>query len=1123
MLMGLNYSACELDDPGWVAVADAVQRLERSWQSGGDKELHALLPAADDRLHKAVLIELVKVDQEFRWERGDHKKVEDYVAEWPELSLDAASLSELVEAECLTQAVVDSSVPTAADLQQRFPDVWKQIPLAEIAEQAERERSSHRDTQGSTGLDTDDGLTPNVRVREWMDVPPEIAPLATRYQLMSRLGEGGMGTVYRAFDKQLQREVALKIPRPDLIARPEARASFLREAQAAARIEHPNICTVYDAGELDSVCFITMKLVLGSSLADRVSDGPLDSNEAAETVAKLARALARIHIAGIVHRDIKPANVMIDDGEPLLMDFGLARVQVDDASITNPGVLVGTVPYMSPQQVNGKANAASDIYSLGVVLYELLTGKRPFTGSLADLIVSIRNDTPPAPSSLRPDLDNRLEAICLKCMARQPEDRFQSAEELSLALEEYLQEFTAQSRDDRRDRLTRRTVIRLSAAVAVILLAGVTIFLRTGDGAVEIEIDGKSSTVMIDGKSVEVNAGTVKVSVGRHVIEIIRSDKKKHRQEISIHWRSQKVAVATHRIQGTVFNDANGDGQRQQGEKPLSEKLVWLDLNRDALLDADEPRQEADELGEFRFTGLIPDRYIVRQQKKDGWEQTSPDSLVFDEDFDADPKWMTPHPDRYRWDEASGDYVLTQRNVKGSDSEHTHHDIGFAFNSFHLQYDIQLVSVAYASGVNLGLFADDLNVESGGSCAYLTINYADVAPGVQQYFADLRFFNSNGQSGSTQTWLNVEDAPSDPWVFLTPGKWYHVEMNYDATQMALAAEIRSRDDGGYVGRLLIPDAGPFAADMTRLGSSNCRLGRFQEADREATVRIDNLQLTIPGGPPRVAELSAASPEVTVTFGNQELSEIHGIVHDDTNGDGQRDADESGLPGQTVFIDDNGNSRPDVGERTTTTGDDGCYVFKNVRSGDHIISIDLPKTYKQTLPRAHEWRQFRGQWYALTRMHAKWQLCAVEARSAGGNLATVDDAEQNRWLARQFETEVLPRTPDDKLSAAVWIGLYRQGDRWVWHSGEASGFRSGWWNGEPYKGPGTDHVALLTATQRRGVWQNSLGRPSISGNYPRGVIELPPGHVPPEAQSHVVHLQSAAKLSDFDFALNRRFP
>lgn len=641
--------------------------------------------------------------------------------------------------------------------------MWQQIPLPEIAEQAKRERSSHADTQGSTGLDTaNDGLTPNVRVRECMDVPPEIAPLATRYQLMSRLGEGGMGTVYRAFEKQLQREVALKIPRPELIARPEARARFLREAQAAARIEHPNICTVYDAGELDSVCFITMKLVLGSSLADRVADGPLDSTEAAETVAKLARALARIHAAGIIHRDIKPANVMIDDGEPLLMDFGLARVQADDASITNPGALVGTVPYMSSQQVNGKTNAASDIYSLGVVLYELLTGRRPFTGSLADLIVSIRNDTPPKPSSLRPELDDQLESICLKCMAREPEDRFQSAEELSLALEEYLQEFTAQSRDDRRDRLTRRMVTWLSTAVGMILLAGVTIFLRTGEGAVEIDIDGKSSTVMIDGKTVNVNGGKVKVSVGRHTVEIIRSDKKKHRQEVTILWRSQKLAVATHRIQGTVFNDTNGDGQRQQGEKPLSEKLVWLDLNIDGLLDADEPRQKTDELGEFRFTGLIPDRYIARQEIKDGWEQTSPDSLVYTQNFETDPDWITPHLERYRWDQTAGEYVLTQRNVNGSDSEYVYHDIGFAFSSFRLEFDPNPVDRAYASGVAFGLFDTDMTTDGEGGFMSVSTNFADTAPGEQAFFADMRLFNSEGRGPSTQTWVGVPDPPSEP-------------------------------------------------------------------------------------------------------------------------------------------------------------------------------------------------------------------------------------------------------------------------------------------------------------------------------------------------------------------------
>jgi hypothetical protein len=170
---------------------------------------------------------------------------------------------------------------------------------------------------------------------------------------------------------------------------------------------------------------------------------------------------------------------------------------------------------------------------------------------LADLIVSIRNETPPKPSTLQSGVDDQLEAICLKCMARETEDRFQTADELSVALNEYQQDIAAQSHDENRDRLTRRAVIKLCTTVAFVLLAGVTIFLRTGEGTVEIEIDDKSSTLLVDGKAVKVESGAVSVSVGRH-----------------------------------------------------ENRRIWLDLNTDGLLDANEPRQNTDELGEFRFAGL---------------------------------------------------------------------------------------------------------------------------------------------------------------------------------------------------------------------------------------------------------------------------------------------------------------------------------------------------------------------------------------------------------------------------------------------------------------------------------------------------------------------------------------
>lgn len=254
-----------------------------------------------------------------------------------------------------------------------------------------------------------------------------------------------MATVYLAHDDLLHRAVALKVPK---LGSGDAvnRTRFLREAQVAGALRHANICPVFDVSETDGVLFLTMAYIEGKELAAYCQPGKLLSQrQAASLVRKLALALETAHAAGIVHRDLKPENVMIDrSGTPIIMDFGLARAH-DEASqtrLTQQGIVLGSPTYMSPEQADGRPERVgppTDIYSLGVVLYEMLTGTVPFKGSVAVILSKLLTKVPPRPRDVRSDLDPGLEAICLRMMAKKIHERYATMADVAAALGSWLE------------------------------------------------------------------------------------------------------------------------------------------------------------------------------------------------------------------------------------------------------------------------------------------------------------------------------------------------------------------------------------------------------------------------------------------------------------------------------------------------------------------------------------------------------------------------------------------------------------------------------------------------------------------------------------------------------------
>lgn len=277
------------------------------------------------------------------------------------------------------------------------------------------------------------------------DPSPLLGHAVSHYRILERIGGGGMGEVYRAHDEQLGRSVALKVLSAGVLADQGARRQFHKEALALAKLSHPNVATVFEFGSQEGLDFLAMELLTGDCLSEKLKQGPLSEPEVRRLGIELASGLASAHDQSVVHRDLKPGNLFLtQDGHLKILDFGLAHIfqprwNADATQTTDvdSAVICGTVPYMSPEQLRGlPVDTRSDIYAAGAVLYEMATGRRPFLQSQStDLIDAILHQTPPTPQSVNPKVSPRLEALLCKSLQKEPERRYQSARELSAALE----------------------------------------------------------------------------------------------------------------------------------------------------------------------------------------------------------------------------------------------------------------------------------------------------------------------------------------------------------------------------------------------------------------------------------------------------------------------------------------------------------------------------------------------------------------------------------------------------------------------------------------------------------------------------------------------------------------
>ncbi len=322
------------------------------------------------------------------------------------------------------------------------------------------------------------------------------------YEIQSPLGSGGMGEVYRARDTRLDRTVAVKILPTHLSNNPEAKQRFDREARAISSLNHPNICTLYDVGHQDGVDFLIMEFLEGETLAQRLIKGPLPTEQILRYGIEICEGLERAHKSGVIHRDLKPGNIMLTKNGAKLMDFGLAKAisantptpassltmtvsTSADQPLTTQGTIVGTFQYMSPEQTEGKeADARSDIFALGAVLYEMATGKRAFTGKTqASIVAAILASDPPPISQVQPMSPPALEQVVKTSLAKDPEDRFQSVHDLKLQLKWITQasssQLAAPAQVRARRAVQKRTLIIAAAIGWVFALAALAFFLTT--------------------------------------------------------------------------------------------------------------------------------------------------------------------------------------------------------------------------------------------------------------------------------------------------------------------------------------------------------------------------------------------------------------------------------------------------------------------------------------------------------------------------------------------------------------------------------------------------------------------------------------------------------------------